>query len=57
MGKDGKPAKAPELQIETEFERKLFEAAKMRRELRQEASRRNAEITAGIPDYNTDVNE
>lgn len=56
MGKDGKPTKAPELVIETEFERQLCEAAKMRSELRKEAARRNAEITAGIADYNTDVN-
>ena len=57
MGKDGKPIKAPELEIETEFERQLFEAAKMRRELHQEVARRNAEITAGIADYNTDIND
>jgi len=56
VDKDHKPTKAPELVIETEFERQLCEAAKMRRELRQEAARRNAEITAGIADYNTDVN-
>jgi hypothetical protein len=56
MGKDGKPTKAPELIIETEFERQLCEAAKMRSELRKEAARCNAEITAGIADYNTDVN-
>lgn len=56
MGKDGKPTKAPELVIETQFERQLYEAAKMRCELREEAVRRNLEITAGIADYNTDVN-
>jgi acyl-CoA hydrolase len=55
--KEGNPTKAPPLQIETEFERQLFEAAKMRIELRQEAARRNTEITAGIADYNTDVND
>lgn len=52
---NGKPAAAPPLELETEFERKLYEAAVMRKEMRDEAVRRNKEITADIPDYNTDV--
>ena len=52
---DGKPVAVPPLKLETEFERKLYEAAVMRKEMREEAVRRNSEITAGIPDYNTDV--
>jgi acyl-CoA hydrolase len=55
MGEDGKPTTAPELILEDEFEKKLFEAAAMRKELREEAVRRNREITAGIPDYNSDL--
>ena len=52
---NGKPTAVPSLKLESEFERKLFEAGKMRKEMREEAVRRNKEITAGIPDYNTDV--
>ncbi len=56
MGEDGKSIPAPPLELENEFEKKLFEAAVMRKELREEAVRRNSEITAGIPDYNADLN-
>jgi acyl-CoA hydrolase len=52
---NGKPTTVPPLKLETEFELKLYEAAVMRKEMRDEAIRRNKEITAGIPDYNTDV--
>ena len=55
MGDDGKPTSAPPLELEDEFEKKLYEAAVMRKELREEAVRRNKEITAGIPDYNADL--
>lgn len=55
VGEDGKPASAPPLEIKSEFERKLYEAAVMRREMRREITRRNEEITSGIPDYNADV--
>lgn len=54
---DGKPASVPPLKLETEFERKLYEAAVMRKNMREEAVRRNREITAGIPDYNTDITD
>ena len=47
----------PPLKLETEFERKLYEAAVMRKNMREEAVRRNREITAGIPDYNTDITD
>ncbi|MBL1142858.1 MAG: acyl-CoA thioesterase [Proteobacteria bacterium] len=56
VGEDAKPVRAPELELEDEFEKKLFEAAVMRKELREEAVKRNREITADIPDYNTDLN-
>jgi acyl-CoA hydrolase len=52
---NGKPAAVPPLELENAFERKLYEAAVMRKEIRDEAVRRNKEITADIPDYNTDV--
>ena len=52
---NGKPIPAPPLELKTEFERKLYEAALMRKKMREEITRRNKEITAGIPDYNQDV--
>ena len=55
MSEDKKPIPAPPLELEDEFEQKLYEAAAMRKELREEAVRRNREITAGIPDYNADL--
>lgn len=57
MGEDGKPIKAPPLELKTDFERKLYEAALMRKKMREEITRRNLEITAGIEDYNKDVFE
>lgn len=50
-----KPMAAPKLELENEFERKLYKAAKMRKELRNEIVKRNIEITSDIPDYNTDI--
>ncbi|WP_305907396.1 acyl-CoA thioesterase [Methylomarinum sp. Ch1-1] len=38
---DGKSLSLPPLQIETEVERKLFEAAKMRKQIRQEIMEKN----------------
>ena len=52
---NGKPVAVPPLQLENEFEKKLYEAAVMRKKIREEAIRKNQEITADIPDYNTDV--
>ena len=57
MGEDGTPIKAPPLELKTDFERKLYEAALMRKKMREEITRRNLEITAGIEDYNKDVVE
>lgn len=51
----GKPTKVTPLKLETDFEKKLFQAAQMRKEMREEAIRRNRELTADIADYNTDV--
>ena len=52
---EGRPVPVSPLELENEFEKKLYEAAVMRKELREEAITRNREITAGIPNYNTDV--
>lgn len=56
MDEDGKPTAAPALELEDEFEKKLFEAAVMRKDLRDESVKHNREITASIPDYNADLN-
>ncbi len=37
------------LEIEMAFERRLFEAGKMRREMRQEIMERNRSLHSGIP--------
>ncbi|HSR62172.1 MAG TPA: acyl-CoA thioesterase [Gammaproteobacteria bacterium] len=52
---NGKSIPVPPLKLESEFERKLYEAAVMRKEMRAEMVRRNKELTADIPDYNVDV--
>jgi len=53
----GKPVPAPPLELKTEFERKLHEAALMRKKMRAEITQRNKEITANIPDYNPGVTD
>ena len=55
VGDDRKPIAAPPLELEDEFEKKLYEAAVMRKKLREEAVKKNKEITTDIPDYNTDL--
>lgn len=57
LDEDGKPTPAPPLELKTEFDKKLYQAAEMRLKLRKEAQERNREITAGIPEYNPDVTE
>ncbi|MEX0951136.1 MAG: acyl-CoA thioesterase [Gammaproteobacteria bacterium] len=57
LDENGKPTAAPKLEFTNEFDKKLYEAAKMRQEMRQETQRRNKEITAGIPSYNPDLGE
>ncbi len=46
-GEDGKPRTVPPLAIETEVERRLFEAAKMRKEMRKEIMERNRKLHVG----------
>ena len=47
---DGTLCPVPPLVIETEVERRLFEAGKMRKEMRQEIMERNKTLHVGIPD-------
>jgi acyl-CoA hydrolase len=53
VGDDGKPVAAPPLQLETRFEKKLYEAAAMRKTMRHEINERNRKLTADIPDYDS----
>lgn len=56
VDENGKPTPAPALELKTEFEQKLHEAAVMRKEMRREITEKNEKITADIPDYNADIN-
>ena len=47
---DGSPSVVPPLEIETEVERRLFEAGKMRKEMRNEIMERNKSLHVGMPD-------
>lgn len=47
---DGTPCIVPSLEINTELDRRLFEAGKMRREMRKEIMERNRMLYVGIPD-------
>ena len=48
VNENGVPQIAPELQIESETEQKLFDAGKMRREMRKETKERNLQLHVGI---------
>ncbi len=48
VNEDGVPQAVPELQIESETEEKLFEAGKMRREMRKEINERNLQLHVGL---------
>jgi acyl-CoA hydrolase len=50
MGEDGKPVKVPPLVMTTDSERRLFEAGKMRKDMRREIMERNRQLHVGIPD-------
>ncbi len=47
---DGSICEVPPLKIETEIERRLFEAGKMRKEMRREIMERNKALHVGIPE-------
>jgi acyl-CoA hydrolase len=46
----GKAVAVPPLKIETQLDRRLFEAGKMRKEMREEIIERNRKLHVGIPD-------
>ena len=48
VDENGKPQTAPTLNLETETERKLFEAGKMRREMRKETHEKNLQLHVGL---------
>ncbi len=47
--KNGKSMPVPQLELETELDKKLFEAGKMRREMRAEIQERNRKLHVEIP--------
>ena len=47
---DGSLCPVPPIEIETETERRLFEAGKMRKQMRQEIMERNKALHVGLPD-------
>jgi acyl-CoA hydrolase len=49
-GPDGKAIDVPPLLIETDLDRRLFEAGKMRKEMREEIVERNRKLHVGMPD-------
>lgn len=49
-GEDGKSVDVPPLDLETELDRKLFQAGEMRKKMRKEILERNRELHVGIPD-------
>ncbi|MDR3408538.1 MAG: acyl-CoA thioesterase [Methylovirgula sp.] len=49
-GPDGKAIDVPPLLIETDLDRRLFEAGKMRKEMRDEIVERNRKLHVGMPD-------
>ncbi len=49
-GPDGKAIDVPPLLVETDLDRRLFEAGKMRKEMREEIVERNRKLHVGIPD-------
>lgn len=53
MGEDNKSKPVPALEIETETERRLFEAGKMRKEMRREILERNRKLHVDIPESGT----
>jgi acyl-CoA hydrolase len=50
MGDDGKPRRVPPLEFDTETEKRLFEAGRMRREMRREMIERNRALHVDVQD-------
>ncbi len=55
IGEDGKKVEVPPIQFDTDMEKRLYECAKMRREMRQEVMRKNLEITKGTDDEDSEM--
>jgi acyl-CoA hydrolase len=53
VGEDGRPTSVPPLDIETDVEQRLFEAGKMRKEMRKEIEQRNDALHVRIPEGQT----
>lgn len=49
IGDDGKPVDVPPLHIETDVERKLNDAARMRKQIRQEIMEKNKALHVDLP--------
>ncbi len=49
-GEDGRSVPVPQLKLETELDRKLYEAGRMRREMRKEIMERNRALHVGMPE-------
>ena len=50
LDENNKPTKVPQLELETETERRLYEAAVMRKEMRREIHERNRALHVTTPD-------
>lgn len=50
VGEDGRAQPVPPLQFDTDIERRLFEAGKMRKEMRKEIIERNNALHVAIPE-------
>ena len=48
VNENGVPQPAPKLKIESDVEQKLYEAGKMRREMRKETNERNLQLHVGL---------
>lgn len=53
VGEDGRPATVPRLEIETDIEQRLYDAGKMRKEMRKEIQQRNDALHVRIPEGQT----
>ncbi len=49
-GEDGKTVRVPLLEMNTELDKKLFQAGEMRKKMRKEITERNRALHVGIPD-------
>jgi hypothetical protein len=48
VNEEGIPQKAPSLKIESETEKRLFDAGSMRREMRKETKEKNLQLHVGL---------